>query len=74
MAQEAYRSSDPDLLLVGPALALASKSAADEARRTGTMLAVWRDSKVVLLTPDEFEGKVSVVREDSKASYGESAG
>lgn len=59
--------------MVGPALALAAKSAADEARRTGTKLAVWRDGQVVLLTPDEFEGKVSIVREERKTSYGEPA-
>ncbi|MBI5707881.1 MAG: hypothetical protein HZC36_12925 [Armatimonadetes bacterium] len=61
--------SDEEADEVAAALVRAAKRAAEDTRKTGTKLAVWQDGKVVLLTPDEFEEKVSVVQEDSKAGY-----
>lgn len=66
-------SPDRDIASSFGAMKRAGLRASALARANGRRLAVWRDGKVVLLTPDEFEGKVSVVREETKTSYGEEA-
>ena len=70
-AHDIEKSPDPDIASSFGAMRRAGLRASALARTKGRKLAVWRDGKVVLMTPDEFEGKVSVVREKPK-KYGKS--
>lgn len=66
------RSSDPDTAISFVAIKKAGLSASALARAHRSKFAVWKDGHVVFLTHDEFEGKPSVVREQTNDDYGKS--
>lgn len=49
------QSKDKDIAHSSSAMKRAALRAAEVARRTRTMLVIWRDGKAVRVSPDEFE-------------------